>query len=157
MNRVLLILNLVLLVALAVYVFLRPSGARTVYVINSELFTGFKGKQALEGKLKQIKAENAKALDSLVAIAQRSNRLEAMQQVRASEENFRMMEQQLSDQYTQDIWKGINAHLLEFGKDKGYAYVLGASGNGNVMYADDAFNVTQEAIEYINKKYEGED
>lgn len=158
MIRAILVLNFLLIIALAVYVLLKPSTeGKTVYVLNSAVFAGFKGKQTLESKLKKMKEDNKKVLDSLSGVVERNNKPEILQHYRNTEDNFRILEQQLSEQYTADIWKRINAYLVAFGKEKHYAFIFGASGNGNVMYADDAVNVTEEAIEFINNKYEAEE
>jgi len=154
MIRILVIVNLVLLLALGAYVFFRPSSGKTVFVINGDLFAGFKGKKMLEEKLNGLRTQNKRLLDSLSFEAGRSNKPEVIRQIQATADNIRMSEQQISQQYTEDIWKRINTYMVDFGKDKGYAYVFGASGNGNLMFAADALNVTDEAVSYINKKYD---
>lgn len=53
------------------------------------------------------------------------------------------------------IWKRLNPYVAEFGKEKGYSYIYGANGTGNVLYADEKQNVTEELIEYVNKRYHG--
>jgi hypothetical protein len=157
MIRGLLILNFVLVVALGVLFFWKPSGGKMVFVLNNEVFAGFKGKLVLEEKLKTVRAENKRTLDSLILIVQGSNKPEVTQYYRDTEENFRITEQHLSEQYTADIWKRINTYMIEFGKEHNYTFVLGATGNGNLMYASEALNVTPDAIEFINKKYEAEE
>jgi outer membrane protein len=157
MIRVLVFINLVLVLAIGFYCFFDRPKKQIVYVMNNEVFAGFNGKQLLEDKLNKVRADNKKVLDSLIVMVQRSNKPEVADYYRAKEETFRMNEQSLSEQYTADIWKRINAYLLDFGKEKGYEYILGASGNGTIMYADEGMNVTKDAIEYVNKKYEAED
>jgi len=51
------------------------------------------------------------------------------------------------------IWKRLNPYIAEYGKEKGYAYIYGANGTGNVLYADEGEDITDELIEYVNKRY----
>jgi Outer membrane protein len=46
----------------------------------------------------------------------------------------------------------IIAQLKEFNKDKTYHIVYGKTSD-NILYADDAYNITTEILEYFNKKY----
>lgn len=61
----------------------------------------------------------------------------------------------LSSTYNDKIWKQLNQYISEFGKDNGYDYLHGASGNGSIMYADSSHNVTADVIAYVNDKYNG--
>ncbi|MEZ4850691.1 MAG: OmpH family outer membrane protein [Bacteroidia bacterium] len=50
----------------------------------------------------------------------------------------------------------LNAYVQEFAKTKGYDYILGANGSGNVWYMQEGEDITDQVIEYANRKYEGE-
>lgn len=51
------------------------------------------------------------------------------------------------------IWKRLNPYLEEYGKEKGYDFIYGANGTGNVLYADKELNVTDDLIKYVNNRY----
>jgi outer membrane protein len=157
MLRTAIILNFLLVIGLGMYIFLRPSSGKTVFVLNNEVFAGFKGKQILEDKMKMLQTNHKRELDSLSVLVQQGSKPELLQHYKDTEESYRILEQELSEQYTADIWKRINAYLVDFGKAKGYNFILGANGNGNLMYANDGVNVTKEAVEYINMKFEADD
>lgn len=53
------------------------------------------------------------------------------------------------------IWKRLNPYIADFGKEKGYSYIYGANGTGNVLYADEKENITEELIQYVNNRYHG--
>ena len=53
--------------------------------------------------------------------------------------------------FDETIWKEINAKVTEYGKEKGIDFILGAKGDGTIMYANEAKEITKEIIEYINK------
>jgi outer membrane protein len=50
----------------------------------------------------------------------------------------------------------INDFLKNYGKEKGYQYILGANGSGNVVYAKDELNITQEVLDGLNLQYKTE-
>lgn len=158
MRNVLSAINLVLLLGLAAYIIFGHNQPRQVYVSNQKLFTGFKGTKELESRLNALRSSNKEELDSLVQLIQTGNNDQRLiAQYQQLEEEFQMHEQALSDQYTADIWKRINVYLADFGKAEGYDFIFGASGDGSLMYANTAKDVTDDAIEFINKKYEDGD
>ena len=63
------------------------------------------------------------------------------------------LEEELTARYTSDIWKHINEGIAEFGKAEGYDFIFGASGNGGIMYADEANDITDRVVTYINLRY----
>ena len=77
-------------------------------------------------------------------------------------EEFMMRQQQLTGdqeaqtkQYNDQIFKQINQYVQDLRKEKKYDVVLGASGNGAVMAADEKYDITPELVEYMNQKYQG--
>lgn len=54
----------------------------------------------------------------------------------------------------QKIWEQINRYTEAYGKEKDYDYILGANGQGNIMYGRNKKNVTDELVEYLNLQYE---
>lgn len=55
---------------------------------------------------------------------------------------------------TQTVINDINDYVKEHGKKKGYTIIFGAGGSGNIMYADQASDLTDEILEGLNKAYE---
>jgi outer membrane protein len=54
---------------------------------------------------------------------------------------------------SQNVINVINEFIMEYGKESGYKFVLGANGTGNVLYADEAINLTKEVLDKLNKEY----
>ena len=50
----------------------------------------------------------------------------------------------------QEILKGINEYISEYGKKNGYKIIL-ATSNGNIAYGDESVDITEKIIEGINK------
>ncbi len=81
------------------------------------------------------------------------------QRVMKKQEDLQKLEVQLSQEFSEeqfsmneDLRKTIISQLREFNKGKGYQMVYGKM-NDNILYADDAFNITAEVIEYLNRQY----
>ncbi|MBN9485490.1 MAG: OmpH family outer membrane protein [Bacteroidetes bacterium] len=54
---------------------------------------------------------------------------------------------------TQGVLSQINSFVEEYGKSKGYDIILGADGNGGVIYGNKSMDITQEVLEALNKQY----
>ena len=61
--------------------------------------------------------------------------------------------QQESDKNNIQLRDSINAYLKEYNKDKKYSLIINNAGFNNLLYADPAFNITQEVIDGLNKRY----
>ena len=51
----------------------------------------------------------------------------------------------------QELSKTVVSQLRDYNKDKGYSIIYGKLGE-NILYADDAYNITTEVVEYFNKR-----
>lgn len=47
----------------------------------------------------------------------------------------------------------VNAYIEEYGKKHGYQFILGASSNGNIIFAEKAADLTEEILTGLNKEY----
>ncbi len=59
-------------------------------------------------------------------------------------------EEQLS---SQNVLNEINEFVMDFGKKSGYGFVIGANGTGNLLYANEDYNLTDAILEGLNKEY----
>lgn len=99
-------------------------------------------------------------MDSLVGLLQvdsKENPMEAQQRQFVFENNkLKEMGAYFSNEVSQQVWNRINDYMQLYGKQNNFAIVLGTQGNGNIMYGNKEYNITDAFIEYANKKYEGE-
>jgi outer membrane protein len=147
------IINFLLIGGVILYLFfLRPVESKKGYILNQQVFNEFNGKRELEKKLNTLKEQHKVWLDSVAAQLNQNSDLAKIYEANAA--NLQLQEQELTEKYTADIWKLINQYLAEYGKEKGYDFIFGASGDGSLMYASDANNITSEVTTYINKRYE---
>lgn len=149
--KIVLILN-VLVIGSGVYLFFWNHSVKTAFIYNQKVFEGFKGTQDLKEKLKQVQLKDKGMLDSLVIlIGQGRTDLEPLHQRKLQESE--LYQQNLSDQYTADIWKRVNTYIGDYGKNQGFDFIYGASGDGSLMYARDGLDVTNAVIDYCNQRY----
>lgn len=89
---------------------------------------------------------------------------EQLQQQLATEEQNLMG---LQNNYTSELQEegmvrnrqmidNIERYVEEYNKDKGYSFIFSYSFGGNLMYGDEAYNITKEIIEGINEAYPAE-
>ena len=75
------------------------------------------------------------------------------------QEDLRAYEAQIAQEFneetvrmSEELRNSIILQLREYNKDKKYQIVYGKR-NDNILYADNAYNITAEVIEYLNKHY----
>jgi outer membrane protein len=148
-------IGLIALVSLGGVIWLLTAKKEKIgFVYNQQVFEKFEGTRELKEKLSRQEAQFKSMLDSLSLLVN-SGRKDLAPYLQNKAQELGLKHQEVSQTYTADIWKRINDEAMNFGKENGYDYILGAAGNGNMMYAKDQLNVTDEFIEYLNTRYTG--
>jgi len=158
------------LVVCACFFIMDKQKNKIAYIDNARLFNEFLLKKELEEDLSKREIRWKAQLDSMrVQINFLGNKIESekvskevaeqfeitRQQYLAKEEQFRNDNEKTARQFNEQIWKQLNTYVKAFAKEKEYDMVLGTSGEGNLMYADEKYDVTEEAIVFVNQKYKG--
>lgn len=170
--KTVLIFGLLILLSISLYLLYSGDKAKTAFVKNSDLYNEFDLKKELETKLATVKNHRKVILDSLVTqLKMASTELQfskvqdekeikkfeiQKQAYMAKQQEFEEDTDRLAEQYSAQIWKQINQYVTDFGKEQGYTYIYGASGDGALMYAKEDLDLTKELIVYINLKYKGD-
>ncbi len=166
---------LALVVSVASY-FLLQSNSELVYVDVNQLLDGYNRtkveRSAFDKKTNVLKSN----VDSLVTNWQ--SELKAYEKERASmtKKEIELKQQLLSNKQqqlnnyqqaiqkqiqeedqkmTQTVINDINDYVKEYGKSNGYPIIFGAGGTGNIMYAEEASDLTAKILEGLNAQYEG--
>jgi len=58
-------------------------------------------------------------------------------------------------QMTKQVVDEINQYIKDYGKSNGLKIILAATDYGNIAYAQDGIDITDEILEGLNKKYDG--
>ena len=57
---------------------------------------------------------------------------------------------------TEKVLTSVNTFLKEYGERKNYKIIMGAYSSGNIIYAQEGLDITDEVIDALNKNYSGE-
>ncbi len=125
--------------------------------LSKELETILKSRQAVIDTLyKNLRSE------TLVLKLKPKQTSEDIQRVARMEEEYYFKQKQFEEQnkttateYEGKIWNQINQYVKDYGMAHPYTFILGANGQGNIMYAKDVANITDDVIKYINGRYNG--
>ena len=76
------------------------------------------------------------------------------------QENFRRLQQEMMDKASREqselnkqLFDEITNFLKEYNKEKGFSIVLSTQLGGNVLYAEDGFDITKEIVDRLNANY----
>ncbi|TCK68075.1 periplasmic chaperone for outer membrane proteins Skp [Winogradskyella wandonensis] len=152
------------------------STSKQVYVDVNKLLEGYKRTKVVRADFEE-KAKTLNAnVDSLMTDWQNElktyekerskmtkKELELKQQLLSNKQqqinNYQQaIQKQIQDEdkkATQTVINDINDYVQEYGKEKGYDIIFGASGSGNIMYASDASDLTEIVLEGLNAEFEG--
>lgn len=170
--KIFLIASVCVLLGLGTLTVLRTWHGETAYINTQDVYNNFALKNKLESELKKTQQTRQYILDSLrfqvevlsaeVQKPERKSDSALVSQFTALRENYFRHQQEfeesnaaLADKYTEQIWSQLNAYIKEYGEEEGYSYIFGASGDGALMYADDAVNITDDVNGYVNERYTG--
>jgi outer membrane protein len=149
------------------------SGPRNIVFVDVyKVYNEFKKKKELEKDFDKVKVGQKAILDSLKIEVEMLKRKydnstgKDAQMIKDQIDQGSLKYQRLlqgfensnaaqSKKYNEQILNELNEDIREFGKEKGYDYVMGANGNGAMMYAKDKYDISDDVIKYVNKKYDG--
>lgn len=168
--KLFLIVSVSVLICLGTVTALRTTGGNTAYINTEEVYNNFSLKKKLESELKKTQQARQYMLDSLrfqlELLSAEVQKPEAdpalVSRFTTMRDSYFHRQQEveeantaLAEQYTEQVWSQLNTFIKAYGEEEGYRYIFGASGDGALMYADDAVNITEEVNGYVNERYNG--
>jgi len=168
LKKILFIVIPVLLIGLGIF-WLKQNSKKIGYVNNSFIYDGFKLKKELETKYNNVQLARQNLLDSIKFKIQyislkgkqisEDDRIiinDLQRSYLTKEKEFNRDNQLTADEYSNQIWKQINQFISDYGKENNFDYILGATGQGSIMYSDEKNDISKDVLNYINNKYAGE-
>ena len=176
MNKVPTLLSILALIVAVISLSLSYKQSTLVYVDINKLIENY-DRTAVERKAFDAKVNRMRSnADSLMTAFQ--NELKTFEKDRSSmsskelaltRELLQTKQQQLNNyqqgvqkqiqeedqKMTQTVVNDINDFVKEYGKKHRYSIIFGASGSGNIMYAEEAADLTDQILEELNAQYEG--
>lgn len=130
------------------------------YVNPNKLLQGYHG-ATTQHELFQAKAHDWQLrIDSLgtelqtLSQAPAATRAAKEQQLLRYREAIQQRAQQENQRLTQAVLAEINAYLQQYGKEKGYRFILGATESGNIVYAAAEADITDDVLKGLNAQYD---
>ena len=154
----LLLLNLAFV--FAYYNLTSKIGKKVAVVDLQEMYASFDLTKQIDRKYQAISKERDIEIDSLTAILQQIEKEEYEDQVLIKNIYQKIQFAQLQKEDTkveleQQIWTQLNQYLNDFGEQTDFALIHGSMNRGDIIYAEDPIDITEEVINYINLKYQG--
>lgn len=149
----------------------RAAVSEVAFVYPYKVYDDFNLTKELQANLEQLRSQRQQIVDSLhVQVLSLERQLQeqgdpgiqeqyqaAVQRSQQVQEQFERDFQQTSERYERTIWNRLNTYTKEFGKQRGYQLILGATGGGGLMHADEGLDVTEELTAFINQEYAGDE
>lgn len=163
-------LGIIGLIILSLFIYHKNFATKVVYIDIPKVFNRFDMKTELQEKYKKVEAGRKRIIDSLAFNLQiMSKKMQSNQNDKQlmyefdvkREEYFKkknLTEQDnvaLSNQYDKQILERMTQYIVEYGKNNKLDIIMGADGNGVLMYANEKYDRSEEIITHINKKYKG--
>ncbi len=135
---------------------------KVVFIDNLKLFEEFQMKKDFDLLIEKDLIVESRKLDSIGAIVSKMDQnpltpapiLAQNKQVYFSlKQLFEEKYQKLAKNYTAQVYERLNAYLNEYGKLHEIRLIVGGSGQGNVMFVNENADITDEVLQYVNKKY----
>ena len=155
--------------------FFAKSSSELVYVDVNKLLDGYKKTKIAKAEFEK-KAGTMKAnVDSLVTSWQKELKnyekeraslspkelklkqellQNKQQQINGYQEAIQKKIQEEDKKVTQTVINDINDYVKEYGKNHGYKMIFGASGGGNIMYAEESTDLTEVVLKGLNAEYD---
>lgn len=147
---------------------------RIGFVRSQDLVYQYEGMKQVQGVLEQQKQEFQNNIDTLEFDFQKAlNRFEAelpslseaeglqrKQALQSQQENIlryaESVENQVlseEEQMLEGVLNQVNNLAVEYGNENGYDVIFGTTQSGNILQGRDAYDITDELLEYMNKTY----
>lgn len=175
-NAIIITLSVLVIINLMLNILDRKPTKKVAYVKSQELIYAFNGMKEMQLKFQEKSKEWDANIDTLRMEYQKS--LSHYQQIindltveeKMIQENLLRVQQNNLIQYSDNIKKmskededkmlgavlnQVNGLIEVYGKKNNYELIFGTTLSGNILYGNDAIDITEELIIEINKSYEG--
>lgn len=170
------IINSILIICLFTYFIkensnLKKHKTRIAYVDNLKIFNDFNMTKELTKQNEEKYKPQIKTYDSLVNAIKfletdlqklktipnkrKTEYAKLQKTVVEKDKELKQIQAYVQSEISNKTWKRINEYIKSYGEKFNLDIILGAQGQGNIMYGKDNVNITEEFLKYANRKYEG--
>lgn len=165
------IITSLLVSTLIVFAALKYASTKIAYVDNNKLIMEYSGAKKAQEDIKVKITQWQANVDTLASeleqkvklYKEQQSKLTAKQQQSKEEELYKLqqefyqyrevIQQKIAEEdakVTAEVVEKINTFVKDYAKKEGLVFIFGASGNGNIVFADPDFDITQEIIDELN-------
>lgn len=133
----------------------------TIYYVNpTKVLQGYHGATAQHALFQAKTRDWQQRIDSLgtelqalgkVPASTRAAKQQALQRYRQA---IQQRAQQENQRLTQAVLGEINTYIQHYGKAHNYTFILGATASGNIVYAAEGADITEDVLKGLNEQYD---
>jgi len=174
MNKLVIPFMIIAMLLSAFTFFIFKSSSEQVYVDVNKLLEGYKRTKivradfeakatTLKGNVDSLMTDWQKELKTYEKERSTMNKKELMlkqellsnkqQQINNYQQAIQKQIQEADKKATQTVINDINDFVKAYGKEHGYPIIFGASGSGNIMYANESADLTSKVLEGLNAEF----
>lgn len=132
------------------------------YVNPNKLLQGYHGAitqhEAFVNKAKtwQQRVDSLSTELQALSKAPAATRIGREQQLLRYRDAVQQQAQEENQRLTKAVLTEINTYLKQYGKEKGYTFILGATESGNIVYAAEGTDISEEVLKGLNAQYDSQ-
>lgn len=158
-NYIAIFLILLLILGVVIIGIYQYDVKKIAYINNQELFEKFDGTLDLQTKVDRLEKEKIASLDSIKRfyISEVTDKVKSQKGWKIYFSKKQELEEKNAlavEKYSAQIWDRLNQYVKEFGEEQQYYMLLGAKGDGGLMFASPAADITDELLKYANNEYD---
>jgi len=176
-NKLFILLNGILVISVAFCIYKTMSIPDVRYVKSADLIYSYEGMKDAQKKQEKVMNEVQSNLDTLQLDFQKAvnnynqdfpklskdERIEREKLLSLQQNNLQQYSKNAEDkiktkdeQITQGVLNQVNSFVEEYAKKKGYDIVLGTTTSGNILFAREQMDITDEVLKALNENYKTE-
>lgn len=134
------------------------------YIDLERVYNEFVLKKELESRLFNLTTKQEEFIDSLKivfnnseesSITIRTDKGYQNVDIELLENIFENERIEIAVDYDAKVWTQLNQYIRDFGESRAISFILGASGDGSLMYGNMELDITSEMIKYVNNRFKG--
>ncbi len=154
------VVNFLLILFLIFLFFKKEKQSENYAVIDKEkVFNEFKMTKEIKNQINILNNKLKIKYDSLSYIYSTVQnvhiKIDVEQKLKLLSDEIEQVNGVYREQEVLKIWKRIRSYSKDYSNISKYKLILGFENNGDIVYYEEAKDITNELLQYINKRYEG--
>lgn len=175
MKKVQTVLSILAIALASASFYYSKSSSQLVYVDVNKLIEGYKKTKVIRSEFEKKSSTMKAGVDTLmtnwqnelksyekerVSLSPKELKLKQellagkQQQINAYQQAIQKQMQEENQKVNQSVINDINEYVKDYGKKHSYKIIFGAGGNGNIMYAEESTDLTEDVLNGLNSEYE---